>query len=405
MLYHHVGVDMSRKPTIVGANRYREEGVETVQPKSLVFDDDDDKAGPAPMTCRGCNDKENTGSAPTTTSPGPIPISHGSVPSKPSPVAGKPIRVSTQQVPSQAIDPFGVDEDDEVMDMRDEDNVMQSPPSIKKRTLADQTTPLTDKKRVHSDSDSSDKMGRIEQLLANITDQLSIQGKKIDDLETRIDNHRIPTPDNDLSIGSVPPQQADEATLKQWLKNQGTYPRLVRELMFMLPGGTRRERAQAVERVIRTVYGYTENSSQSQYLLSRFLLKLRQLKQYIKDIVGHPFVKDQTANYIDIHKEALDSPTQAATVWSQNPPQIMDDTVASSVIGKIKAVMTRGNPIFIQNTASFDKWCLFIVSINMLSIKSDDKESDHDVYSIVTSAIFPTTRFNHLSSRPTTPPH
>jgi hypothetical protein len=306
--------------------------------------------------------------------------------------------MSTQQrVSSQAIDPLGVDDDDELMNSGDQG--MSSP--SKKRTLADESTPMTDKRRVHSDGDSSDRMGRIEQLLTNITDQLSIQATKIDALETRLDNNMAGNLDFDVSIGSVPPPQANEAALKIWLKNQGTYPRLVRELMFMLPGGARRDRSQAVERVIRTVYGYTENSSQSQYLLSRFLLKLRQLKQYIKDIVGHPFVKDPNCNYIDVHKAALDQPSQAATVWSHEPPQIMDETIAAGVIGKIKAVMTRGNPILVQNVASFDKWCLYIVSINILSIKKGDNESDHDVYSTVTSAIFPTTRFTHLCSKGT----
>jgi len=381
-------MNVSRKPTLAGASRYHEEEAEEEpgSSKGFVFDDDTQIAGSVPIQLGKLSSfVEQTLPSPSH-SESQRDSGHGSVP---------------------LADPFGIDDGNDDGGKKESNAGFvptSSPSSSHKRQSEIDGTPTSEKRRARNDDENGDNIGVVEHMLCDIKKQLSVYGQKIEELDKKVDGMALSehaSPHYDLSMDSIPPPDADDSTLNQWMSNQGTYPRLVREALYMFPGGTRHDRSSVMERLISMAYGYREGSSQSRCLLSKFLAKLRQLKQYIRDVVAHPLLKHNTVMYIGIQKEAEDHPEHAAAVWMHHPPSVVDPVVGAAVIGKIRGVLTKGTPILVQNNVPFDNWCLYIVSINLISMKRNDSanDNDHDVYSTVASAIFPMTRFNNLCSR------
>jgi hypothetical protein len=198
----------------------------------------------------------------------------------------------------------------------------------------------------------------------------------------------------DLSVGSMPPTNADKNILDQWFENQGTYARIVREVMYMFPGGTRREREDGVEHIIAVVYGYPVGSANNKHLRSTILTKLRQLKQAIRDIINLPFLKNSEFVYINTQADKITSLQQVKFVWGTTPPEIVDMPTAGMIFEKIRAVMLKGDPIVIPNYSSdeFNQWALFIVSTMLLCPKSKGAEEKDDDFNTVIRTMFTTER-------------
>ena len=386
------GASIPRRPTVAGASRYNDHDEDGSRPNTagFVFDDDKVIQGSVPLhhpigSFGIAVEKSLPSASPNESQAGSVPLQE----------------VTTTSQRNQE-DPFGIDLNNGVHNNR---GPAPSSPldSSRKRPSEQDWTPTSEKRSGSSNDVNGDPIISIHHMLHDITNQLSTYGNEIRELHRKVDDMTISehaAPHNDLSMDSIPPPNADESTLIQWISNQGTYPRLVREALYMFPGGTRHDRSSVLERMIEMAYGYREGSSQNHFLLSKFLSKLRQLKQYIRDVVAHPLVKQHTVMYLDVHKEVEQNPDQAAAVWMHHPPTICDPLIAGAVIGKICGVLTKGKPIMIQNNASMDNWSIFIIAINLITMKRGDSgDSDHDIYSTIATAIFPMTRFDNLSTR------